>query len=87
MKLKLTLAAALFAMMAAVSLNANAATDTPADTSVEKAATPAAPAKKVKPHSHVEEKTGVAQKAPDAKAEKPDASKDMSKHYHPRDGK
>jgi len=85
MKLKLSLAASLFALIAA--LNAGAATDTPADRALEKAAAPAAPAKKVKPHSHVEEKTGVAQKAPEAKADKPDASKDMSKHYHPRDGK
>jgi len=83
MKLKLSLAASLFALMAA--LNAGAATDTPADPTLEKAAAPAAPAKKVKPHSHVEEKTGVAQKAPETKADKPDA--DMSKHYHPRDGK
>ncbi|MFZ2853809.1 MAG: hypothetical protein WAZ34_06825 [Rhodocyclaceae bacterium] len=40
-----------------------------------------------KPHSHVQEKTGVPQSMPNAKAEKPKAAKDQSKHYHPRDGK
>jgi len=41
----------------------------------------------VKPHSHVEEKTGVPQKEPEAKADKPNAAQDKTKHYHPRDGK
>jgi hypothetical protein len=40
-----------------------------------------------KPHSHVQEKTGMPQSMPDAKADKPNAAKDQSKHYHPRDGK
>ena len=40
-----------------------------------------------KPHSHVQEKTGMPQSMPDAKADKPNAAKDKSKHYHPRDGK
>ena len=39
MKLKPTLAASLFALMAAVSLNASVAADTPVDTKVKKAAT------------------------------------------------
>jgi len=83
MKLKPTLAASLFAIMAALSLNASVAADTPADAKAEKAA----PQKKMRPHSHVEEKTGFAQKAPEAMPEKPNAAKDRTKHFHPRDGK
>ena len=41
----------------------------------------------VTPHSHVQEKTGMPQSMPDAKADKPNAAKDKSKHFHPRDGK
>jgi DMSO/TMAO reductase YedYZ molybdopterin-dependent catalytic subunit len=92
-KLKPTLAASLFAIMAALSLNASAAadtpagasaaSDTPANTKVEKAA----PQKKMKRHSHVEEKTGFAPKAPEAMPDKPNAAQDKTKHYHPRDGK
>jgi hypothetical protein len=40
-----------------------------------------------KPHSHVQEKTGVPQSMPDPKADKPNAAKDKSKHFHPRDMK
>lgn len=58
----------------------------------EKDAAIEAPAKGVKPHSHMEEKTGVAPKTTQAPAgEKSGASlkadKDKSKHFHPRDGK
>jgi len=93
MKLKPTLAASLFAIMAALSLNANAASDTPADAGAA-ADTPAdakvektVPQKKMKPHSHVEEKTGFAPKAPEATPDKPNAANDRTKHFHPRDGK
>lgn len=40
-----------------------------------------------KPHSHVQEKSGVPQSMPEAKADKPNAAKDKSKHFHPRDMK
>ena len=83
MKLKPTLAASLFALMAALSLNANAAADAPADPKTEKVAAQ----KQMKPHSHVEDKTGIPQKAPVAMADKPNAAKDRTKHFHPRDGK
>ena len=83
MKLKPTLVASVFAIMAALSLNASAAADTPADAKVEKAALQ----KKMRPHSHVEEKTGIPQKAPEASPDKPNAAKDRTKHFHPRDGK
>ncbi len=94
MNMKPTLAASLFALVAALSLNAGAASDnpagastasnTPADAKVEKAA----PQKKhVKRHSHAEEKTGFAQTAPKSMPDKPDAANDKTKHFHPRDGK
>lgn len=97
MKPRPTLAAGLFAIMAVFSLNAGAAADTTADAKTEEAALPmekavppmekAAHQKKMRPHSHVEEKTGVPQKAPAAMADKPNAAKDKTKHFHPRDGK
>ena len=85
MKLKLTLAASLFAVIAVLSLNASAASDTPAETKakVEKRAPP----KNMKPHSHAEEKSGFAQKTPAAMRDQPGATKDKTKHFHPRDGK
>jgi hypothetical protein len=59
-----------------------------------KATTPAK--KKMKPHSHMEEKGGMAPASASADADKktdtptsdkPRADKDKSKHLHPRDGK
>lgn len=38
-------------------------------------------------HSHMQEKTGIPQKMPEKKTDKPSPAVDMSKHYHPRDGK
>ena len=69
--------------MAVLTLNASAASDTPVDAKVEKAA----PQKKMRPHSHVEDKTEIPQKAPEAMPDKPNAAKDRTKHFHPRDGK
>lgn len=84
------LSISLFAAIAFFSFSAQAASDTAkmaeaqasADTKVEQTST-----KKMKPHSHVEEKTGIPQKAPESTANRPNPAKDMSKHYHPRDGK
>jgi hypothetical protein len=97
MKLISILSAGLFAAMAALSVGVQAASDT------EKAAEAKVPVaseqtgKKMKPHSHMEEKTGVSPQASsvgatDDKSDKPKASKpkidkDRSKHFHPRDGK
>lgn len=85
MKLQSTLSAILLAT-AALSLGVQAA-------DADKAA-PAAEmkmeqgAKAVKPHSHVEEKSGVPQKAPAAvDPDKKNPAQDKSKHYHPRDMK
>ena len=83
MKLKPTLAASLFAIMAALSLNASAAADTPAGATLAKAA----PQMKMTPHSHVQEKYGFAPKAPEGTPDKPNAVHDMTKHFHPRDAK
>jgi hypothetical protein len=82
-KLKPTLAVTLFAITAVLSLNAGAAADAPPGAKVEKVA----PQKRIKPHSHVEEKTGIPQTAPVAMSDKANAANDMSKHFHPRDGK
>ena len=83
MKLQTALSAVLFVTVATLSFGTYAA-----DTDK---ATPAAETKAdqgVKPHSHVEEKTGVPQKAPAAVApEKKHAAKDKTKHFHPRDAK
>lgn len=83
MKLQPALAASLFAIMAALSLNASAASDTPADAKVGKAA----PQTKMMPHSHMQEKTGFAQKKPETMPDKTSAATDKTKHFHPRDGK
>ena len=83
MKLKPTLAASLFAVMAALSLNAGATSDTPADAKAEKAA----PQTKMRPHSHMEEKTGFAQKKSQAMPDIKNAATDKTRHFHPRDGK
>ena len=77
MKLQSALSAVLFATVAALSLGAQAA-EMKADKGTMAA----------KPHSHVQEKTGVPQEAPAAAAPgSQHASKDKTKHYHPRDGK
>lgn len=92
MKLKSIVSTGLFAALTALSMGAQAASD--ADKSAE-AKVPTTEVKsdtKMKPHSHMEEKTGIAQQTqPAATAEKKSgnrrADKDKSKHFHPRDGK
>lgn len=87
MKLKSILSAGLFAAIAALSMGAQAASDT------DKAADAKAPAagvqadKKTKPQSGAEEKADMSPKAPAAKSDKQRIDKDRSKHFHPRDGK
>ena len=87
MKLNSILSAALFAAIAALAMSAQAVSDT--DKAVEAKAPVAGvqAVKKMKPHSHVEVKTGVPQSAPEAKTDKTDPAKDKTKHFHPRDGK
>jgi len=91
MKLKPILLSSLFAALAAFPFSVQAASD------MDKATEPTAsttsmqaekPMKKaMKPHSHVQEKTGMPPNAPEATASKPSPMQDKSKHYHPRDGK
>lgn len=78
MNLKPTSTASLLAIMAALTLTACAAADTVAD---------AEPQMKTRPHSHLEEKTGIRQNAPVAMPDNPSAANDRTKHFHPRDGK
>lgn len=94
MKPQSILSAGLFAAILAFSLGAQAASD--ADKTVEGKdfaagaqipATSVQAEQKARPHSHLEEKTGVPQKAPEPQVDKPNPAKDMSKHYHPRDMK
>ena len=85
MKLQSALSAVLFATVAALSMGAHAADADKAAPAAEMKADQAA-----KPHSHVQEKTGMAQHMPaasDEKSGKPKAGKDKSKHLHPRDAK
>lgn len=78
MRLKRMLASVFFAISATLSLAASAASDTSAPTQAE--ASDKAPAakvsaakvparKKAKPHSHMEEKTGIPAKAPEDEKE------------------
>lgn len=88
MKLQSALSALLFAS-AVLSLGAQAADADKAPPATEmKTEQGVKEQKAVKPHSHVEEKTGIPQKAPAAdKPAKKNAAQDKSKHYHPRDMK
>lgn len=86
MKLQSALSAALFVVIAALSVGAQAADAEKAQAGTEVKSEQGA--KAAKPHSHMEEKTGVPQSAPNAPAgKKKNAAKDKAKHYHPRDGK
>ena len=88
MKLQSTLSAILLAT-AALSLGVQAAdADKAAPAAEMKMEQGAKPAQAVKPHSHVDAKTGVPQKAPAAvDPDKKNAAQDKDKHYHPRDMK
>jgi hypothetical protein len=87
MKLKFILATSLLAITATLSAGVQAASDTNTAAAAQTPATGAQGDKAVKPPSHMEEKTGVPQKAPEAKDKKPDPTKDRNRHLHPRDGK
>lgn len=89
MKLHSFLSISLLAAATALSLGAHAENDADkrqADgTQAEQPA-----AKKMPPHSHMQEKTGIVPEEKSADSKKPEkrkADKDKSKHYHPRDGK
>lgn len=86
MKLKSTIAASLMTIGALLSVPATAATDAPADSNMEK---PAAK-KKMAPHDHVQDRTGIRTNSPKAKPKQTAGNQvspanDRSKHFHPRD--
>ena len=83
MKLNSFLSTALIATVAALSFGAQAADADKAPAEQTEKTTP----KKVKPHSHMTEKTGIPAAAPEATGEKPAPAKDAKRHYHQRDMK
>lgn len=96
MKRKSALVASLLGLAALLSLNVHAASDTPADAKSDASTSSAPPKKGVRPHSHLEEKTGIISKKSEdkpadqatsdaPKAKKTNPAKDKSKHFHPRD--
>ncbi len=75
------------ALVAITALSASAYAEEKAAPAAEVKAEKAAPAQAMKPHSHVQEKTGVPQDAPAAAPAKKNPANDKTKHYHPRDMK
>ncbi len=82
MKLQSILAAAAFALSAGLALGANAASDTSAGAQADKAPAEKMAKKKMRQHSHMEEKTGM-RATPSEEPAKP--AKDV--HSHQRDAK
>ncbi|KXB32526.1 hypothetical protein AT959_02245 [Dechloromonas denitrificans] len=85
MKLQALISASTLAAITAFSASAYA--EEKAAPATEMKVEKAAPAQAAKPHSHVQEKTGVPQSVQPADPAKTSPAKDMSKHYHPRDMK
>lgn len=85
MKLQALLSASILAAITALSANAYA--EEKAAPAAEVKAEKAAPAQAMKPHSHVQEKTGVPQDMPAATSARKNPANDKTKHYHPRDAK
>ena len=89
MKLTTKIASSIIVIGALVSTGGYAASDSDKSAEAKPAATEAK--KRVKPHSHVEEKggavSGTVAKDSDNKEAKVHAAKDKTKHYHPRDAK
>ena len=83
MNLKTTAIASLFAIGALISMGVSAASEK----STESKPAASEVKKKVKPHSHVEEKGGVVSSGNKQHDEKSDPANDKKKHLHPRDGK
>lgn len=86
------LAAGLFAVVAALALNANAASETHTNTQPDVVMQHDSMRKGMKPHSHMDEKLGIAASSRETRANeampaKPNPAADKRKHFHPRDGK
>lgn len=89
MPTKPLLASCLLATLTTVSISVRAA-DTSQSTKTKPATTEnaeQAPAKKVKPHSHLEEKLGVVPKRSEAKKETKEIQDETPRHSHPKDVK
>lgn len=87
MKLLIPVAAAFAALLSLSSPAVVAADDKPAEAAATPDTKQVQPKQKVKPHSHMEEKSGMPQTTPTPKADKPNPAMDKTKHYHPRDAK
>lgn len=87
MTLQTILYPALMVGAMAISMGANAADADKALESKASASTPVEKMPAMKKHSHMEEKGGMAPKPAEPKVGQSSPAKDMSKHYHPRDGK
>lgn len=85
MKLQALLPTVVLAVIAALATSAYG--EEKAAPAAEVKAEKAAPSQAMKPHSHVQEKTGIPQDAQPAAPAKKNAAKDKTKHYHPRDMK
>jgi hypothetical protein len=83
MKLKPIVAASLFGIVAALSINASAAADTPADAKTEKTT----PQKHLRPDFSYEIKAANAQKAAEARREKANAANDKTNQLRSLAGK
>lgn len=86
MKLKSTITASLLTIGALLSIPSIAATEAPADSNMEKPATK----KKMAPHDHTQDRTGIRTNSPKAKPKQPTGNQvspgnDKTKHFHPRD--
>ena len=85
MKLQALLSASILAAITVLSASAYA--EEKAAPAAEMKAEKAAPAQAAKPHSHVQDKTGIPQNAQAAAPAKKNPANDKTKHYHPRDMK
>lgn len=85
MKLQALLSASILAAVTAISASAYA--DEKAAPAAEVKAEKAAPAQAARPHSHVQEKTGMPQDMNPAATVRKNPANDKSKHHHPRDMK
>lgn len=89
MKLQTLLSASVLAILLTLNAGVRAEEKAPADGQTPRATETktdkAQPG--LQPHSHVQEKTGGAPRVQSSDAGKKSPASDMSRHFHPRDGK
>lgn len=86
MKLNSTITASMVVIGALLSVSSIAATEAPADSKTEKAAAK----KKMAPHDHTQDRTGIRTNTPKEKPNQTTGNQvspanDKTKHFHPRD--